>query len=239
MHRRWQRRWCAQASGYTNSASAPSSASASLPSTALAALPDAPEPHRPARDARCPLSDASDFTPTHQRAPLRVVASPHPNPITGLLARRSRGGRWDALDHHSPGEGVTMAVQRSCRTLIIQLNHQDKRAIRGVSRRTRLVLSCTNVRSMEAMPMKKTAREKPTKHRVHRASVKAKAIAMMGGKCSRCGFDDVRALRFHHINPLRRTSRGLRKRDETSTESHRAVVRGDAKGLRLLCANAR
>ena len=35
---------------------------------------------------------------------------------------------------------------------------------------------------------------------------------------------------------LRRTSHGLRKRDETSTDSHRAVVRGD-KGLALLCTN--
>ena len=87
--------------------------------------------------------------------------------------------------------------------------------------------------------MKKTAREKPTKHRVHRASVKAKAIAMMGGKCSRCGFDDVRALRFCPISPLDAHHVGCASETRLRTESHRAVVRGDAKGLRLLSANAR
>jgi hypothetical protein len=78
---------------------------------------------------------------------------------------------------------------------------------------------------------------KISKHREYRRSVKAKAIAMKGGRCQRCGFDDVRALRFHHVKPLRRTSNGLRKRAETSTESHRAVIRGEGRGINLLCAN--
>lgn len=60
---------------------------------------------------------------------------------------------------------------------------------------------------------------------------------MKGGQCEQCGFDDARALRFHHVKPLRRTSNGLSKRDQTSTETHRAVVNGKAKGIRLLCAN--
>ena len=78
---------------------------------------------------------------------------------------------------------------------------------------------------------------KPSKHQAHRRNVKVRAIAMMGGRCERCGFDNVVALRFHHVKPVRRGLSGLRKQAESSTTSHRAVVRGDAKGIRLLCAN--
>ena len=77
----------------------------------------------------------------------------------------------------------------------------------------------------------------PSKHRTYRSRTKAKAVAMKGGRCERCGFDDVRALRFHHRVPPRRGLNGLSRKALCSTESHRAVVRDEAKGLRLLCAN--
>jgi hypothetical protein len=76
-----------------------------------------------------------------------------------------------------------------------------------------------------------------SKHRNYRARMKATAIAAKGGVCAQCGFADERALRFHHVKPVRRGRNGIRKRDQTSTESHRLVVRGDGKGLVLLCAN--
>ena len=78
---------------------------------------------------------------------------------------------------------------------------------------------------------------KISKHREYRARTKARAIALKGGRCERCGFADQSALRFHHTRPLRRGSNGLRKQAKSSTETHRAVVRGDGKSVRLLCAN--
>jgi hypothetical protein len=48
-----------------------------------------------------------------------------------------------------------------------------------------------------------------SKHQKHRRSVKAKAIALLGGCCSRCGFADARALRMHHVKPVRRGRNGL------------------------------
>lgn len=83
---------------------------------------------------------------------------------------------------------------------------------------------------------------KPTqisKHQRYRRSVKQRAIGMLGGKCERSGFDDESALRFHHVNPVRRGFNGLSRKALTSTTTHRAVVRGDAKGIRLLCVNCR
>lgn len=80
-------------------------------------------------------------------------------------------------------------------------------------------------------------KQKTNKHRHYRARTKLKAIAMKGGRCQRCGFADERALQFHHNKALRRGSSGLSKKAQTSTESHRAVVRGDGKGLSLLCSN--
>jgi hypothetical protein len=77
-----------------------------------------------------------------------------------------------------------------------------------------------------------------SKHRAYRRSVKARAIAMLGGCCSRCGFSDERALRFHHVKPVRRGLNGLSKKALSSTETHRAIVRGEGgKSVRLLCAN--
>jgi hypothetical protein len=78
---------------------------------------------------------------------------------------------------------------------------------------------------------------KQSKHRDYRRSVKVRAIALKGGRCERCGFADERALRFHHTRPVRRGFNGLRKQAQSSTKSHLAVVRGEGKGVRLLCAN--
>ena len=78
---------------------------------------------------------------------------------------------------------------------------------------------------------------KISKHQEYRRNVKARAVAMMGGCCSRCGFDDARALRFHHTKPIRRGLNGLRRQSKTSTTTHLAVVRGDKDGVRLLCSN--
>jgi hypothetical protein len=78
---------------------------------------------------------------------------------------------------------------------------------------------------------------KISKHRAYRSRTKARAIEMLGGKCSRCGFSDERVLRLCHRVPLQRRRQGLSKKALSSTDSHRAVVRGDGKGIRLLCAN--
>ena len=60
---------------------------------------------------------------------------------------------------------------------------------------------------------------------------------MKGGRCEQCGFEDERALCFRHIRPVRRGRNGLRKQAQSSTKSHLAVVRGEGKGVLLLCAN--
>jgi hypothetical protein len=76
-----------------------------------------------------------------------------------------------------------------------------------------------------------------SKHQRYRHSVKARAIAMMGGRCSVCGFSDERALRLCHRVPLQRRRQGLSKKALSSTESHLAVLRGEVKAYRLVCAN--
>jgi hypothetical protein len=78
---------------------------------------------------------------------------------------------------------------------------------------------------------------KSSKHREYRIRVKARALAMKGGCCERCGYEDERALRFHHTKPVRRAFNGLRRQAQSSTKTHLDVVRGDGKGVRLLCAN--
>ena len=76
-----------------------------------------------------------------------------------------------------------------------------------------------------------------SKHARYRAKIKRLAIAFMGGKCVRCGFDDERALQFDHVKPARRGRVGLSKSSETGVATHLAIVRGKAKHYQLLCAN--
>ena len=78
---------------------------------------------------------------------------------------------------------------------------------------------------------------KLSKQRTYRVRTKAKAIAMKGGKCERCGFDDVRALRFHKGAAGRVVGIGCASA-QGSTNSHRAVVsvRREGGALMLNCS---
>ena len=80
------------------------------------------------------------------------------------------------------------------------------------------------------MTTPRAKQQQRTKDRRYRATVKARALAIKGARCERCGFDDARALRMHHTKPIRRGRSGLPKKAMSSTASHLAVVRGD-KGL--------
>ena len=71
------------------------------------------------------------------------------------------------------------------------------------------------------------------KHREHRARIRAKAIAIMGGECEWCGFDIEAALQVDHIKPLRR---GLNKVRESQGSVYRMIINGNVQGLQLLCA---
>lgn len=59
-----------------------------------------------------------------------------------------------------------------------------------------------------------------------------KAVRVLGSKCVRCGFDDIRALQIDHING------GGSQAVKRSGHSHYyAVARGETSGFQLLCAN--
>lgn len=67
----------------------------------------------------------------------------------------------------------------------------------------------------------------------YRAKLRNAALALLGGKCNKCGFADPRALEFDHIVP-----HGL-PRDRWNRASHyvhKDVIAGD-KNVQLLCAN--
>jgi hypothetical protein len=74
-----------------------------------------------------------------------------------------------------------------------------------------------------------------------RAIRKAKAIAMLGGKCNRCGYNEnIAALQIDHIEPLRRKYEEKRK-DALTTGSNlaRMIANGsiELSTVQLLCAN--
>lgn len=78
---------------------------------------------------------------------------------------------------------------------------------------------------------------KISKHRKHRANIKRKAVEMKGGRCQRCGHADLCSLQFVHVPPLLRGRNGLSRKAACSTSTHRAVIRGEGKRVRLLCCN--
>jgi hypothetical protein len=77
-----------------------------------------------------------------------------------------------------------------------------------------------------------------SKHQAYRSRTKARAIELLGGRCSVCGYSDARALRLCHRVPPQRGRQGLSKRALSSTQSHLAVaVHGKGREFWLLCAN--
>lgn len=77
------------------------------------------------------------------------------------------------------------------------------------------------------------SREKSNKYY---ANLKSQVFEILGGaKCSRCGFDDVRALQIDHI------SGGGNKERVNSRHNplgyYRSIVQNGGKGYQVLCAN--
>ena len=70
-------------------------------------------------------------------------------------------------------------------------------------------------------------------HRRYRNRVKLQALEQLGGVCTRCGFNDHRALQIDHIQPV-----GSKKRHGgMNTVALRRIARGETDNLQLLCAN--
>lgn len=65
----------------------------------------------------------------------------------------------------------------------------------------------------------------------YRRRKRAEAMALLGGKCTRCGFADPRALQFDHIN-----GGGVADIRKFSTNGARKVLK-DSSRFQLLCAN--
>ncbi len=86
--------------------------------------------------------------------------------------------------------------------------------------------------------VKKWEQENPERHREirkqannkHRAKLRQRAIAAMGGVCIRCQCDDIRCLQIDHIIPIK----GERV---VYTKFYYSIIQGDTTNLQLLCAN--
>lgn len=74
----------------------------------------------------------------------------------------------------------------------------------------------------------------------HRARVKAKLFELMGGRCVRCGFEDIRALQVDHVNGV---PAGLRRVPQNPHRGgyklYLAILAGKyaLEDFQLLCAN--
>lgn len=64
-------------------------------------------------------------------------------------------------------------------------------------------------------------------------SRRARALAALGGKCVRCGFDDYRALQIDHKNG----GGSLERRAGYQAKAILQVLRGEVEKFQLLCAN--
>lgn len=61
---------------------------------------------------------------------------------------------------------------------------------------------------------------------------RAELIAELGGKCVRCGFDDIRALQIDHVNGC-----GKGKRTKSNSAAFYKTIRENPDEYQLLCAN--
>ena len=77
--------------------------------------------------------------------------------------------------------------------------------------------------------LKATVKRNKKEHR-------AKIIVLLGSKCSKCGFSDVRALDIDHINSNGTQERKQYKRDSYYLHILKAI-RSGSKDYQLLCCN--
>ena len=71
------------------------------------------------------------------------------------------------------------------------------------------------------------------KQKIYWKQRREKAIAILGGKCVVCGFNDIRALQIDHIN-----GGGLKENKSIGNGGIiRKILRGDTQDYQLLCAN--
>ena len=70
--------------------------------------------------------------------------------------------------------------------------------------------------------------KRTTSQEKHR--VKVRAIELLGGKCAKCGFVDIRALQVDHI-------KSVGSKIERGTPVYRQIIRGNISNLQVLCAN--
>lgn len=65
-------------------------------------------------------------------------------------------------------------------------------------------------------------------------ALRLEALEAMGNKCRKCGFDDVRALQFDHIE-----GGGAKARSKYTNNRYMYIdlINGTARGIQILCAN--
>jgi len=80
-------------------------------------------------------------------------------------------------------------------------------------------------------------RKEAARHRRLMRAARRKVVALLGGKCKRCGFDDERAFQIHH----RKGDGGRHRAGKGYTVSYYnallKMMAADADAVELLCAN--
>jgi hypothetical protein len=71
-------------------------------------------------------------------------------------------------------------------------------------------------------------------HMAYRGRIKKAIHALLGGKCSRCGFDDERALQIDHINGG--GAKDVAQKGSYQRRVLQSIMDGEKK-FQLLCAN--
>src|SRR5687768_8083485 len=77
------------------------------------------------------------------------------------------------------------------------------------------------------------------KNRDYTRRVRARVLALYGGRCVHCGLDDTRVLQLDHVNNDGKAHRLAVGKDPTKVllEAERDHLAGDGSRFQLLCAN--
>ena len=78
-----------------------------------------------------------------------------------------------------------------------------------------------------------------SKHAKYRRKQRKYALSLLGMRCVKCGYEDIRALHIDHINPVLRKSNKDKKHKDTATDVLNAYKRGLSleNEFQVLCAN--
>jgi len=182
--------------------------------------------YRQQHAAALKVSDAKNYLSRHRRLKQTVLMHYSAGSMCCALCPETRLGAL-AIDHIAGGGNQH-------RKTIGQSSHAFYKWLVENNLPSGFRVLCANCNIKVSPRAARSTTLAAARARRHQAKTKAKVIALLGGKCSECGKDDIDILTVHHVNNDGAAHR--RSIPHGKSTMYRAILKsGNIKGLECLC----